>query len=130
MILDGGGSGGSLTNMVPDFNPSTFRELLAIAIVRHDLPFQFVEYEGIKRCFTYLNHEVNLVKRNTIKSDIKNMFGIEKLKIKDLLSCTPEKMESQLKEICGAIMMEKMDDEQENHTGNGSGVGESESQVA
>ncbi|XP_023765094.1 zinc finger BED domain-containing protein RICESLEEPER 2-like [Lactuca sativa] len=40
------------------------------------------------------------------------------------------KMESQLEELCDAIMMEKMDDEQENHTESGSRVGESESQVA
>lgn len=39
-------------------------------------------------------------------------------------------MESQLEELCDAIMMEKMDDEPENHTESGSRVGESESQVA
>lgn len=81
MILD---CGGSLNSRVPEFNPLAFRELLYTAIVRHDLSFPFVEYEGIRRCFTYLNPEVNVVTRNTIKVDIKYMYAFEKLKVKDL----------------------------------------------
>ena len=42
------------------FNQEKFRELLVMAITMHDLPFQFVEYEGIREIFTYLCGEVNI----------------------------------------------------------------------
>lgn len=89
MVLDyGTGSGGSLNSRLPEFDPNVFRELLASAVVKHDLPFQFVEYEGVRKCFNYLSSEVKLMSRNTIKNDILKMYKMEKLKIKDALSCS------------------------------------------
>ena len=32
-----------------------FREMLANAIIKYNLPFSFVEYEGIRNVFSYLN---------------------------------------------------------------------------
>jgi hypothetical protein len=38
------------------FNQKTHRELLAEAIIAHDLPFSFVEYDKIRAWVEYLNH--------------------------------------------------------------------------
>ena len=35
-----------------------FREMLAEAVIKHNLPFSFVEYEGIRKVFSYLNSDV------------------------------------------------------------------------
>ena len=35
-----------------------FREMLAEAIIKHNLPFSFVEYGGIRKVFSYLNSDV------------------------------------------------------------------------
>ena len=40
------------------FDPDTFRELLVVAIVMHDLPFQFVEYISVRAIFSYLRFDV------------------------------------------------------------------------
>lgn len=56
------------------FNAEHFRELVAIEIVMHDLPFQFVEYDGIRACFEYLCPNINCVSRNTIKADVLKMY--------------------------------------------------------
>ena len=40
-------SGGPLSIHANKFNREKFYELLVIAIIMHDLPFQFVDYEGI-----------------------------------------------------------------------------------
>ncbi|KAG6473887.1 hypothetical protein ZIOFF_067805 [Zingiber officinale] len=59
------------------FNQERFRELLILAIVKHDLPFQFVEYEAIRSIFTYLEPQVNYFTRNTAKTDILKMHKNE-----------------------------------------------------
>ncbi|KAL2921565.1 Zinc finger BED domain-containing protein RICESLEEPER 1 [Bienertia sinuspersici] len=84
MLLDS--SSGKLENRLPEFNADCFREMLAVAIVRHDLPFQFVEYDGIRKCLTYLNPAVKVISRNTIKADILKMYKREKEKIKEELT--------------------------------------------
>ncbi|KAL2924160.1 Zinc finger BED domain-containing protein RICESLEEPER 2 [Bienertia sinuspersici] len=88
MLLESG-SGGSLANRAPDFNPNVFRELLTMAVVKHELPFQFVEYEGIRKCFNYLNPDLNIVSRNTIKADLIKKFKNEKMRVKEVLSVAP-----------------------------------------
>uniref|UniRef100_A0A803N9M1 BED-type domain-containing protein n=1 Tax=Chenopodium quinoa TaxID=63459 RepID=A0A803N9M1_CHEQI len=45
MILEKTSSG--LGNRLPDFDAGYFRELLSIAIVEHDMPFQFVEFKAL-----------------------------------------------------------------------------------
>ncbi|CAI9277872.1 unnamed protein product [Lactuca saligna] len=89
MVLDIGGNGGSITSRVLEFNPNTFRELLATTIVRHDQPFKFVEYEVVRKCFTYLNPEVKMVARNTIKAKVLDIYKMEKMKMTKALSCIP-----------------------------------------
>ena len=83
MILENSTAG--LANKLPVFDVAIFRELLALAIVRHDLPFQFVEYEGIRRLFSYLNPTTKTISRNTSKSDVVKMYEREKENLKFLL---------------------------------------------
>ncbi|XP_060675775.1 zinc finger BED domain-containing protein RICESLEEPER 2-like [Ziziphus jujuba] len=55
----------------------------------HDLPFQFVKYEGIRTIFQYLHPDIQLVYRNTAKSDVLKMHLKEKCRIKCMLDATP-----------------------------------------
>ncbi|KAK9755642.1 hypothetical protein RND81_01G040400 [Saponaria officinalis] len=61
---------GSMVSRLPKFNSDEFRQLVAIAIAKHNLLLQLVEYDGIKNCFSYLNPDVNCFVRNTVKYDI------------------------------------------------------------
>ncbi|KAL5726719.1 hypothetical protein ACHQM5_009733 [Ranunculus cassubicifolius] len=74
------------------FDPLVFRELIDLAIVRHDLPFQFVEYEGIREAFryaAYANQDLKLVSRNTAKADIVKIHAREKAKLIKFLHDIP-----------------------------------------
>ncbi|KAL2899935.1 Zinc finger BED domain-containing protein RICESLEEPER 3 [Bienertia sinuspersici] len=84
MILEKNSSG--VDSRMPKFDADVFRELVALIIVRHDLPFQFIEYDGIRRCFTYLNADAKFVSRYTLKADVMKMFKREKEKLKVELS--------------------------------------------
>nr|KAJ0213884.1 hypothetical protein LSAT_V11C400220640 [Lactuca sativa] len=81
--------GGSFSINSTGFKPERFRELLSEAIVKHDLPFKFVEYEGIREIFQYLNEKVITITRNTAKDDVLNLFKREKLKLKNLFELLP-----------------------------------------
>ncbi|KAK9682394.1 hypothetical protein RND81_10G070700 [Saponaria officinalis] len=85
---------GSLVSKLPKFSADEFRQLVAIAIAKHNLPLQLVEYEGIRNCFSYLNPDVKFFVRNTIKADILKMYGMEKQKLILLL-----------KKACGRISL-------------------------
>ena len=61
---------GCLENRLPQFDFNEFRQLLAYCVVKHELPFQFVEYEGVRDLLAYLNPDVKLVVRNTTKNDV------------------------------------------------------------
>ncbi|KAL4564394.1 hypothetical protein LXL04_028458 [Taraxacum kok-saghyz] len=86
------GLNGSLGTRATTYKHEEFRELLAIALAKHNLPLQFVEYEDIRACFEYLSTEVKTVCRNTIKSDIKGMYSFEKSKLLDMLQVFPGKI--------------------------------------
>uniref|UniRef100_A0A803NAV6 BED-type domain-containing protein n=1 Tax=Chenopodium quinoa TaxID=63459 RepID=A0A803NAV6_CHEQI len=60
---------------------SFFRDFLAVAIVKHGLPFQFAEYEGIRNVFSYLQPDVKLFSRNTTKNDIIKLYNMEKVRL-------------------------------------------------
>jgi hypothetical protein len=60
------------------FNPDTFRELLVAAIVKHDLPFRFVEYIGVREIFSYLRCDVLHITRNTAKVDTLKIYKRER----------------------------------------------------
>lgn len=68
------------------FSHERFCELITEAVVKHDLPFSFVEYEGIRTVFDYISPELHLPCRNTVKSHIMRMYESEKLKMQEFLS--------------------------------------------
>lgn len=80
---------GALETKLCAFKFDEFRELLALAIARHNLPLQLVEYEGIRSCFSYLNPDVKFVSRGTIKNDLLKIYGKERLKLYELLQRAP-----------------------------------------
>ena len=72
-------SGSSMSVHANKFNQEKIRELLVMAIIMHDLSFQFDKYEGIRNFFTYLCGEIKHITMNTTKGDVLNFF--------DLLTC-------------------------------------------
>ncbi|KAH9712218.1 BED-type domain-containing protein [Citrus sinensis] len=81
-----------LSTRVPKFEAHVFRELLSCAIIMHDLPFQFVEYEGIRRIWNYLCDEVPNTCRNTAKADVLKMHNRKKIKIRSMLEEAPSRI--------------------------------------
>ncbi|XP_062030209.1 uncharacterized protein LOC133746061 [Rosa rugosa] len=67
------------------FQYEKFCELLIEAIIRHDLPFSFVEYEGIRDVFSYISPALKLPCRNTVKAHVLKLFKSEKVKLQTLL---------------------------------------------
>ena len=71
------------------FCPKRYRKLLVAAIIKHELPFSFVEYGGIREMTRYLHRDVPLISRKTVKVDLVNMHLLEKQNVKSLLNvCT------------------------------------------
>ena len=66
-----------------------FREMLAKAIIKLNLPFSFVEYEGIRKVFSYLNSNVKHISRNTSKADVLKLYKKEKDDVKNKLKSIP-----------------------------------------
>ncbi|XP_061340947.1 zinc finger BED domain-containing protein RICESLEEPER 2-like [Gastrolobium bilobum] len=73
-------------------NQMTHRELLAQAIIKHDLAFSFVEYDLIRVWIDYVNPDIVMPSRNTIVPDIKKICIQEKDKLKKLLSSLPNRI--------------------------------------
>ena len=78
-------SQGSITARSMKFNEEKFREMLIRAIIRHDLPFQFVEYECVRQIFSYLNPDVKFITRNTAKADILKLHAKEMRRLSIIL---------------------------------------------
>nr|GEU94013.1 hypothetical protein [Tanacetum cinerariifolium] len=65
-----------------------FWELLVHAVVRHELPFSFTEYEGVRDVFKYLEPDVTHITRNTTKTDMLKLHGVESKRLRhEFLSC-------------------------------------------
>ena len=75
---------GKLRNSKLD--PKVLREKIAKAIIRHDLPFKFVKYEGIRDIFKYLNSDVKFISRITASCDVGKVYVEQKKKLKEDLS--------------------------------------------
>lgn len=71
-------SDGSMTMRNILFDPQVFRDLITNAVIRHNLPLHFVEYEGIREAFKYAHPQATLVSRNTLKADILACYQFEK----------------------------------------------------
>ncbi|WOL10303.1 zinc finger BED domain-containing protein RICESLEEPER 1-like [Canna indica] len=70
------------------FDLEKFRELFTFAFVMHNLPFQYVEYEGVRACFQYLLSSVQCIFKNTAKIDVLKLYELQKKKIKSMLAMT------------------------------------------
>ncbi|XP_061340052.1 zinc finger BED domain-containing protein RICESLEEPER 1-like [Gastrolobium bilobum] len=65
-------------SLEPKFDHEKFRELLIAAIIMHDLPFQFTEWQGIRTLLLYLRADLNIITRNTVKADCVKLHKREK----------------------------------------------------
>jgi hypothetical protein len=82
-------SQGSMFVSSSKFCPKKFRELLVALVIKHDLPFRYVEYESIREMIKYLHPDAPLISRNTLKADLKNLHLREKQKVKFMLNGCP-----------------------------------------
>ena len=67
-------------------DPNVFRNNLASAIIKHDLPFSFVEYDGVRNVLKYLHPNMKLISRNISTSDVCKIYLNEKENVKDELA--------------------------------------------
>ena len=63
------------------FDPKRFKELVVASVIKHDLPFRFVECEGVREAMQYLRSGVQLISRNTVKADLIKMHVREKKRL-------------------------------------------------
>ena len=63
-----------------------FKSKIALAIIKHDFHFSFVEYDAIRDVLKYLNPNVKLISRNTIAFDVFKVCSNEKEGLKDELA--------------------------------------------
>ena len=68
------------------------REMIAMAIVEHDLPFSFVEYRRVRELLKYLNLDAKKVSRNTAAQDVWKLYLSEKEKLKNLFAKLPSRI--------------------------------------
>jgi hypothetical protein len=80
---------GTLSISTSKFCPKRYRELLVDTIIKHDLSFSYVEYDGVRKMHRYLRNDIPLISRNTAKADLIKMHMLEKQKVKSLLNICP-----------------------------------------
>jgi len=79
----------AMLNETSKFDQHKYRDLVTKAIIRHNFPFMFVQYEGVREMLSYLNNKVDHISRNTARSDVIKLYEKEKLKLKtSLKSCS------------------------------------------
>ncbi|KAF7810184.1 zinc finger BED domain-containing protein RICESLEEPER 2-like [Senna tora] len=66
--------------------------MCAEAIIEHDLPYSFVDYQGIRKWIKYLNPNVIMPSRNTAISDVKKNYEKEKEKLKQEMARIPNRV--------------------------------------
>jgi hypothetical protein len=71
------------------FCPKRFKELLVASVIKHDLPFWFVEYNGIREMIKYLGSNAPLISKNTFKANLRNLHLREKQNVKSMLNVCP-----------------------------------------
>nr|GMC86817.1 putative Zinc finger, BED-type [Ipomoea batatas] len=80
-----GGENGSMLMRSRKFSEEKFRELLISAIVMHNMPLSFVEYDGFRTVFSYLKDDVPTISRKLLKLIWLNCPKREKNKKKFML---------------------------------------------
>lgn len=63
-----------------------FRDMMALAIVEHNLPYQFVEYRRVRDALAYANSSIVFWSRNTAVSDVLKIYEKEKANLRKVLS--------------------------------------------
>lgn len=81
----------STPSSTPKIDHEKFRELLTEVVISQGLPFQFVEWEGIRALLLRLCSDLQIGTRNTIGVDCILMYRKEKTKIQTLLEETDRK---------------------------------------
>ena len=69
-----------------------YREVVAKAIVRHNLPFSYVEYEGVREVHAFLNPTVKTISKNTTKVDVLKLYHDQKEMVKNELEAIPNRI--------------------------------------
>ena len=77
---------GTLSISASKFFPKRYKELLIAVIIKYNLLFLFVEYDGVRKMNRYLCSDVPLISRNTVKADLVTMHMLDKQKVKFLLN--------------------------------------------
>jgi hypothetical protein len=83
------GNQGSMFVSASKFCPRRYRELLVASVIKHDLPFEYVEYDGVREMMQYLRSDVPLISRNIVKADLIKMHLREKQRVKSMLNVCP-----------------------------------------
>ncbi|KAF7826931.1 zinc finger BED domain-containing protein DAYSLEEPER-like [Senna tora] len=68
------------------------RSLTAMAIIRYDLPFSVVEYEGVREIFKYCNPDVKFITRNTTVAEVWKVYKSKKESLKQELGKIPSRI--------------------------------------
>ncbi|CAN6826527.1 unnamed protein product, partial [Brassica oleracea var. botrytis] len=61
-----------------------FRDMIAVAIVEHDLPYAFVEFRRVREALKYANPTIEFWCRNTAVADVLKIFEGEKRRLKQV----------------------------------------------
>jgi hypothetical protein len=69
---------GTLLVSASKFCPKRYRELLVGTIIKHDLSFSYVEYDGVREVHRYMHSDVPLISRNTAKAYLIKMHMLNK----------------------------------------------------
>jgi hypothetical protein len=76
------GKSRSLSIIESKFDPKRYRKLLVASIIKHDLPFSYVEYDGVRETHQYLCVDVPFISRNIVKVNLVKMHLREKEMVK------------------------------------------------
>ncbi|EOX99730.1 Ac-like transposase THELMA13 [Theobroma cacao] len=68
------------------FDPRISRDMLAEAIIKHDLPYAFVEYDKIRAWAKYVNPDMVMPSRNAAISYVQRIHLREKEKLKQAMA--------------------------------------------
>lgn len=67
-------------------------DMLAEAITKHNLPYSFVEYDGIKAWVNYISPDVMMPSRNICVADVKKVYTRGKEKLRQILTKIPNRI--------------------------------------
>jgi len=78
------GNQGSMSVSASKFCAKRYRKVLVASIIKHDLPFRYVEYNGVREMMQYLRSDVPHICGNIAKVDMHKMYLREKQRVKSM----------------------------------------------